>query len=71
MKFPISHHPHFGEKYGDYAAKFNGLAEVLEGYGIDVLLLRGVVEATRDLEELAAEVAYYQGLHSKGHMISI
>lgn len=62
MEFPISQHPLFEERWDDYAKKFNRLAEILEDYGLGVALLSDVVEATKKLEELYAEVGYQTGL---------
>lgn len=61
MKFPIANHPLFGEKWDDYAKKYNRLAEILEDYGLGVSLLRDVVEATKEVEELSTQVAYETG----------
>lgn len=61
MKFPIANHPLFGEKWDNYAQKYNRLAEILVDYGLGVALLRDVVEAVKEVEELSAQVAYETG----------
>lgn len=61
MKFPISNHPLFGEKWNDFAQKFNHLADIMEEHGLGVSLLREVVDAAVAVEELSAEVGYKIG----------
>lgn len=60
---PVANHPLFGERWNNYSEKFNALAEILEKSGIDIKLLREVIEASNRVERLGYLEAYRMGYH--------
>ena len=49
--------PALAEKWEDHATKFNHLADVMELHGIEVKLLRGVVNSVVELRQMFEDVA--------------
>lgn len=49
--------PALAEKWDDYAEKFNHLADVMELHGIEVKLLRDVVNSAVELRQMFEDVA--------------
>ncbi|WP_026702644.1 hypothetical protein [Salibacterium aidingense] len=65
MKYPIHEHIMFQEKRETYARKFHLLAEELKACHIDISLLHDVIDASHDVGDLQADIAYRQG-YEKG-----
>ncbi|MDQ0298120.1 hypothetical protein J2S78_000528 [Salibacterium salarium] len=67
MKYPIYQHILFEEKRETYARKFHALAEVLKKHDVDVSLLHDVIDASHDVEDLAADIAFMTGYKKGWH----
>ncbi|RSL33540.1 hypothetical protein D7Z54_09490 [Salibacterium salarium] len=67
MKYPIYQHILFEEKRETYAHTFDLLAAELRRCDVDITLLHDVIDASHDVEDLAADVAFMTGYKKGWH----